>query len=353
MLLRPMFGRSQGLQRPTESRGLRSLCLALALSLGLAVAGGGKADSAAAQVYDPYTRRPLPPTPAPAQGFEGDERWGEYGRPAPPEPRRAESRPPELPPVPTPPGLRALEGALEELQTGDAAKFQALLGDNTRRLRALGALAKQLDTLGGDAVAEREITDQMARELYAISQTYRALANEAPAVLGRFRAAVRRIEGGIDEAGRMQEDLQRETEQLKADLETAQSRRRDENLSEVERLKAQVDAESYRARLAMSGQFMRDYLEQMVPALEEAVAKSEEEVSRREVFLHALKRNAEVFEAAARIMAVMRDLESARGVLGATPETSSQIESLFQNWVELESLLNTLIDRFRRDSPGM
>jgi chromosome segregation ATPase len=212
----------------------------------------------------------------------------------------------------------------------------------TRRLREL---------VDGDTpVTERQMAE-IAREITTIAKSFGAIAALAPGVFQRRLAQLGNIDAIGQEVGFRIADAKARIEALRRNNAEIDASVRSETLTRAEieklRLTRQAnDAEmhSLEAAVAAWTYFSERHAD--------VVTRLGDQSANLDVFFHALKENARVYDSAARTLNMANSLNLALSTLGSVEDLDSLRSDLVKSWTDLMKIVDEVNDGLMLQ-PGM
>ena len=235
--------------------------------------------------------------------------------------------------------LQLLGGALRDTVTRTQSdqsipEIMAALDRNiaaTRRIRELAGAE-------GAVLSEEQLRD-IAAEVNTIARSFREIADMAPEVFQRRLQEVRTIDAVGDQVGFRIADARATIAELERDNQRIQNALRSEQLSpaEIEKLRLTQqanNAESHALTAAIEAWgFFADRHGQIV----DRMADQSEDL---DVFFHALKENARVYEAAAQTLNLANSLKMALSDLETVQNLDAMRSELVQSWGDLMRIVD-------------
>lgn len=200
----------------------------------------------------------------------------------------------------------------------------------TKRIRAIAD--------GKEALTESEMAE-VAREVDGIARSFREIAAQAPAVFSRRWQELSTIEAIGDEVGFRIADARSRLETLRQDNARIQQELRRDTLSrsqiEKNRLTQQAnDAEMHSLEAAVAAW---TYFSDRHGQIMEKMGDQSENL---DVFFHALRENARVYEAASQTLNLANSLKAALGELDSIQSLDTMRSQLVDSWGDLMKIVD-------------
>jgi len=212
----------------------------------------------------------------------------------------------------------------------------------TKRIRDLVA--------GKDPVTEQQITD-VAHQISTIAKSFDAIAQLAPQVFERRYAELSDIDAIGQEIGFRIADANARLAELRRSNDEIDGYLRTDTLSRAEIEKSRLtrqanDAEIHSLEAAVSA--WNYFAERQA----DVMARLGDQSVDLDVFFHALKENARVYDAAARTLNMASSLKTALSDLGAVENLDTLRSDLVRSWSDLMKIVDEVNGGLRLQ-PGM
>ncbi|MCB1503191.1 MAG: hypothetical protein KDK07_26010 [Bauldia sp.] len=212
----------------------------------------------------------------------------------------------------------------------------------TRRLREL---------VDADGPVSEEQMAEIATEITAIAKSFGAISELAPGVFERRLAELANIDAIGQEIGFRIADAKARLESLRAGNAEIDTYVRSETLTkpEIEKLRLtrqanDAEMHSLEAAVAAWTYFSERHADVM--------ARLGDQSTNLDVFFHALKENARVYDSAARTLNMANSLNLALSTLGSVEDLDSLRSDLVRSWTDLMKIVDEVNDGLML-KPGM
>ncbi len=215
----------------------------------------------------------------------------------------------------------------------------------------IAATRKLREMVDADGPVTAEQMAEIATQISTIAKSFQAIADLAPGVFQRRLGELANIDAIGQEVGFRIADANARLEELKKDNAEIDGHLKSETLSRAEieklRLTRQAnDAEMHSLDAAVAA--WRYFSERHA----DVMAKLDQQSEDLDVFFHALKENARVYDAAARTLNMANSLNQALSTLGSVEDLDSLRSDLVKSWTDLMKIVDEVNDGLML-KPGM
>ena len=215
----------------------------------------------------------------------------------------------------------------------------------------IAATRKLRELVDGDTTVTEEQMAEIAAEISTIAKSFGAIAELAPGVFERRLAQLGNIDAIGQEVGFRIADAKARLEALKQGNAEIDASVRSETLTpaEIEKLRLtrqanDAEMHSLEAAVAAWTYFSERHAD--------VVTRLGDQSANLDVFFHALKENARVYDSAARTLNMANSLNLALSTLGSVEDLDSLRSDLVKSWTDLMKIVDEVNDGLMLQ-PGM
>jgi len=215
----------------------------------------------------------------------------------------------------------------------------------------IAATRKLRELVDGDTTVTEEQMAEIAAEITKIAKSFSSIAELAPGVFERRLAQLGNIDAIGQEVGFRIADAKARLEALKQGNAEIDTYVRSETLTppEIEKLRLtrqanDAEMHSLEAAVAAWTYFSERHVD--------VVTRLGDQSANLDVFFHALKENARVYDSAARTLNMANSLNLALSTLGSVEDLDSLRSDLVKSWTDLMKIVDEVNDGLMLQ-PGM